>query len=230
MDCASALRLNPNNIKAWFRSASACLALDKIPEAEDACARGLEIDEANAPLKTLSKKIAERKAVVEAKEREIREREERARATRAMLRKALRDRNIPTRETDKPPEMEDAVLKLENPLDPSSALSVPVLFLYPVHAQSDFVKEFRETETLLEHLSYIFPLPWDEQKQYEPATVDCYVETMTGGLIKAGKKLPLLKILSSGKIEVVDGLLKFHVVPQSEAKDWIEDFKKRKTS
>lgn len=199
-------------------------------EAEDACARGLDVDKANAALTTLSKRIAERKLVVEAKERERREREDKARAQKATLKKALKDRNIPARETNKPPEMEDAVLKLEDPFDASSTLSVPVLFLYPMHAQSDFVKEFRENETLLDHLSYILPLPWDEEKHYQPATVDCYVETTTGGLIKAGKKLPLLKILTSGKIEVVDGLLKFNVVPQSQAKDWVEDFKKRRTT
>ena len=65
---------------------------------------------------------------------------------------------------------------------------------------------------------------------YQAGTVECYIETVAGGLIKAGKKLPLLKIISSGKVEIIDGLLKIHVVPQGRAASWIEDFKKGRRS
>ena len=124
--------------------------------------------------------------------------------------------------------MEDATVKLTQPLDHSSTLSIPVILLYPLHLQSDFVKAFQETESLGEHLSYIFPLPWDEKNEYKVESVDCYVETIANGLIKAGKKLPLLKILASGKVEIVDRLLKVNVVPQAKAAGWIEEFKKRR--
>jgi hypothetical protein len=86
-----------------------------------------------------------------------------------------------------------------------------------VHYQSDFIKVFYETETILDHLGYIFPLPWDSAKEYKKETVDCYMETISGGLIKVGKKLSLLRILSSGKVEVVDGLIKIYVVPSAKA-------------
>ncbi|KAJ3086626.1 40S ribosomal protein [Quaeritorhiza haematococci] len=42
-DCAEAIKLNPQNVKAWFRSARACLELDKISEALDCCDRGLKV-------------------------------------------------------------------------------------------------------------------------------------------------------------------------------------------
>jgi hypothetical protein len=142
-----------------------------------------------------------------------------------MLVLALKARNIPSRTTDKAPDAEDAVVKLSDPLDASSTLSVPVVFLYPVHLQSDFIKSFEEGQSLNDHLSYIFPLPWDEKSEYTPAKVECYIETVSGGLIKAGKKLSLLKILASGKIEIVDGLLRVHVVPKDKAAEWIQDFK-----
>lgn len=220
--------MNPRNVKAWYRSATACFALDKIPEAEDACSRGLEVDPQNAALKTLSTKIAKRKKHLEDLERTRREREERKRNEEAALKSALKSRNIPTRTTSKPPEMEDAVICLEEPLNPASTLAFPVLLLYPLHLQSDFIKSFREDESVGQHLTYIMPLPWDEQHEYMPEGVECYVETLSGGLIKAGKKMALLRILSSGKVEIVDGLLKVNVLPKAKAAKWIEDFRRNR--
>ncbi|KAG8623422.1 hypothetical protein KVT40_008398 [Elsinoe batatas] len=224
-DCAATLVMNPQNVKAWYRSATACLALDKLPEAEDACHRGLEVDSSNVALKTLATKIAKRKQYVEDQENARRKREERERAEETALRTALKSRDIVTRNTAKAPDMEDAVLGLEDPLDPKSNLRFPVMLLYPIHAQSDFIKQFSEHENLAAHLEYILPLPWDEKSEYTFDNVDCYVPTITGGLVKAGKNMALLKILGSGKVEVVDGLLQINVVPRSQAKTWIEKWK-----
>jgi hypothetical protein len=138
---------------------------------------------------------------------------------------ALKSRNIASRTTDKAPDTEDAVVKLADPISPESTLSVPVVLLYSIHLQSDFVKAFEEDQTLHEHLLYIFPLPWDEESEYTVASVECYIETVAGGLIKAGKKVPLIKILATGKVEIVDGLLKVHVIPKVKADKWIEEFK-----
>lgn len=54
------------------------------------------------------------------------------------------------------------------------------------------------------------------------------METVAGGLIKVGKKMPLLKILSGGKVEVVDALVKINIVPTGKSKQWIEEMKARK--
>lgn len=229
-DCASTLKLNPRNVKAWYRSSSACLALDKIPEAEDACSRGLEVEPKNAALKTLQLKIQKRKEHLQQVEKNRKEREEREKVEAMTLKLALKRRNYVVRSTDKAPNMEDAALKLSDPLEPTSTLLVPVLLLYPLHAQSDFIKAFDETQSLAEHLSYIFedPLPWDEKREYSADNVECYIETIASGLIKAGRKLPLSKILSSGKVEIVDGLLRIYVVPKARAQEWIEDFKAKR--
>jgi hypothetical protein len=119
---------------------------------------------------------------------------------------------------------------LETPLDPTSELCFPVILLYPLHSQSDFVKAFSERENITEHLDYIFPLPWDEQKVYTPEGIEAYMETTAGGLIKAGKKMALGKILGSGKVEVTDGLVKINVVPKEKAAGWIAEFKRRKAA
>ncbi|KAF2656049.1 TPR repeat protein-like protein [Lophiostoma macrostomum CBS 122681] len=228
-DCASTLRVNPSNIKAFYRSGLACLALDKITEASDACSRGLKLEPSNASLKTLATKISTRQIQVEAATKLRREREERIASEKATLNLALNSRRILTRTTEQAPDLEDAAVKLEQVLDPSSTLSFPVMLLYPLHAQSDFIKAFSEKDKLQEHIEYIFPLPWDADKEYTLDNVEAYMETTTGGLIKAGKKLALGKILGSGKVEVIDGLVKMNIVPKDKASSWIDEFKRRRT-
>lgn len=222
------MRLNPANIKAWYRAASACLALDKIPEALDACNSGLKHEPNNSALKTLLSRISARQNHLTELERIRTERLERQKSEKATLRLALKTRKIPTRSTDRPPEMPEASISLEDPLELTSTLTFPVILLYPVHAQTDFIKAFREDDNLNIHLEYILPLPWDEAGEYTMEGTECYMETIEGGLIKAGKKLSLLKLLSSGKVEVVDGLVRVSVVPKEKAKGWIEDFKTRR--
>lgn len=226
-DCASTLRINPSNVKAFYRSATACLALDRLPEAIDACERGLALDAQNAPLKALQTKITSRKDHIASVEKTRREREEKAASERATLKLALKARNIFTRTTDQPPDLEDAAIKLANPMDPSSTITYPVILLYPIHSQSDFIKAFGETEKLGQHLEYIFPLPWDEKHEYTVDNVEAYMETTAGGLIKVGKKILLGKVLGCGKVEILDGLVKINIVPKDKAAGWIEEFKKR---
>jgi hypothetical protein len=228
LDCAQTIRLNPSNVKALYRSATACLALDKLAEAADACDRGLAIDSNNASMKALKGKVSKRREYVDSVERARKERQAQVAAERLTLQLALKSRNILTRKTEHPPDLEDAELKLENPLDPSSTLSFPVILLYPTESQSDFIKAFSEKEKLGEHLDYIFPLPWDEKNEYTPDSVEAYMETSAGGLIKVGKKMSLGKVLGSGKPEVVDSLVTISVVPKDRAAGWIEEFKKRK--
>lgn len=229
LDCAATLKLNPKNIKAFYRSAMALLKLDKIAEAEDAAARGLQMDPDNKALQTATSKIADRKAAVERTAAKRRAAEEAARKENLVLSTALRARQIRTRKTDQPPEMEDARIRLvPDPLSPESTVEFPAVFLYPMDAQSDFIKSFSEMHSIADHLDYIFPLPWDTKKQYTINSVECFMETVTGGLIKAGKKLPLLQILSGGKVEVVDELVRIHVVPTSKSGAFIAEMKARK--
>jgi hypothetical protein len=161
-------------------------------------------------------------------EKTRRERLEKATSERATLKLALKSRGIKTKSTEQAPDLEDAAIKLENSLDPSSTLAFPVLILYPTHSQSDFIKAFAETDTLTQHLDYIFPLPWDTAEEFKVDNIEAYMETVAGGLIKVGKKMTLGKVLGSGKCEVVDGLARMSVMPKSKAQDWIAEFKKRR--
>ncbi|KAH9207698.1 hypothetical protein DL95DRAFT_48702 [Leptodontidium sp. 2 PMI_412] len=231
LDCGSALRINPRNVKAFYRCSKALLALDRIVEADDACARGLAIDPDNKALQGVAKEIIKRNEIVAARKKKDLEREQRKRLEAVTLAAALKARNIKTRKTAQPPEMEDAAISLvPEPTDPTSTLSFPTVLLYPLHLESDFIKAFNETEPLGHHLSYILPLPWDKSGEYTPMGVECYMETITGGLIKVGRKVPLLKVLSEGKVEIVDEVVKIFVVPKPKADGWIREFKMKKAA
>ncbi|QPG94793.1 hypothetical protein C2857_006990 [Epichloe festucae Fl1] len=230
-DCAAALRLNPANLKACYRSAKALLKVDRIEEADDVCARGLAVDAENKPLRQVAEDIAMRAREMDAKSKRAAERKATARRREMLLWAALKARNIPTRTTAQPPEMGDTKLELvPDPDDPTSSLAFPTVLLYPEDLESDFVKAFNETQTLEDHLSYVFPLPWDKRGDYIVAGVSCYVETREGGVLKMGKRVPLLKVLGMGRVEVVDEVVRIYVLPNAKALSWIDKFKRAKAA
>ena len=229
LDCFAALKINPNNVKAHYRSALALLALDKVHEALDICHRGINLDDANAPMQKLLERIQSRAAVMEQQMRNREAEEQRKFQEKRMLETALTARKIQVRGSKHPPNLEDSEIRLSpNPLSLKSLLEFPIMLLYPLHNQSDFIKAAAENRSLSDHLSYILPLPWDEKGEYKAPRVDCYMDTTSGGMIKVGKKLTLLEVLSNGKTEVVDSLVRVHVVPTLLAPEWLAEVKRKK--
>lgn len=55
------------NIKALYRSAKACLAIDKLDEAEDAITRAMNLDPSNSTFQNLKLEIAQRRGIVDAR-------------------------------------------------------------------------------------------------------------------------------------------------------------------
>ncbi|TLS31053.1 hypothetical protein PpBr36_03003 [Pyricularia pennisetigena] len=226
LDCAQTLHLNPRNVKAFYRSAKALSAMGKMPEAEDAAKRGLAIDPDNAALKAVAAEIAERQAKLSAKQKAEAERQARERRRQLLVKAAIRQRGVRMRTTPKPPEMEDARVQLVPDPDDvaNSELAFPAIILYPVDAQSDFIKAFGENDCMNSHLSYLLPLPWDRDASYTQTGVECYVATEKGSLVKLGKKVPLIKVLSMPSVVVEDELVRIFVLPKSKAAKWVKDF------
>ena len=216
------------NVKAYYRSSSALLALHKFAEALDAAEHGSAIEPSNTSLKSLLSNIAAKQTAATTTELKRQKREAKANREEIVLKAALAARGIKVRMTGKPPEMEDAMIRLvPDPESPSSLLAFPVLLLYPEHGQSDLIKSVGEAETLGHYLEEVFPLPWDEARQYTKTGVELFMETATGGLTKVGKKVSLLMVLGEGKVEVVDGLIRAWVVPKERVPSWVAEMKKR---
>lgn len=179
-------------------------------------------------MKALLEKIQVRARVRQEADRKRRAELERLKQERLTLATALKAKNIRMKGTGKPPDMADAAVRLvPDPLSPTSTLEFPTMFLYPMHNQSDLIKAFAESDAIDQHLSYMLPAPWDSRAEYTIDGVDCYMDTNTGGMVKVGKKVTLLEILSNDKIDVVDGLVRIHVVPQRSATRWIEEVKNK---
>lgn len=69
-DCSKALTINPKSPKAYYRSASALLALDRLDEALDCCDRCLTYDADNANVQDLRKKVSKLKDAKEKRQAE----------------------------------------------------------------------------------------------------------------------------------------------------------------
>ncbi|RPA98462.1 TPR-like protein [Choiromyces venosus 120613-1] len=233
-DSKSALQLNPHNTKAWYRSARALLALDKLPESLQCIDNGLTTSPTNKPLIALQEQALSRQSHLASLESARQERLQRQHAIERTLAASLLARGITLRKTAHPPDMEDVQVHLENPLDPASELLFPAIFLYPLTSQSDFVKAFPLSLEVGEQLKVVlaeFP-EWDHEKAYSPPSkVEVFTETKTGGLVKVGKKATLGSVIGGGgekgKVEVVDGLVKFLIVPKGEVGVFLEDWKGR---
>ena len=179
-------------------------------------------------MKALSGKIEARRQVLATINENKRAQVERERKIKATLTTALKKRNIRVRRTSQPPDLEDATIHLEpDPLSLESSLCFPLLLLYPLHAQSDFIKAVSEVDTIQQHLEYIFPLPWDQDQEYTINLIDIYMETSSAGLIKVGKNLSLSKVLANDQVEVVDDLVNVNIVPKAKASGWITEMKAR---
>lgn len=229
LDSAAALALNPRNVKAWYRSARALLAVGRVSEARDAVAGGLAADPGNGPLQGLRREV-EAKAASEAR-RAAEEEARKEEAARAgwRLRMALEARGVRVRKSERPPDMGDAKLELvEGGEGGEGTLNFPAVLLYPAHYESDFIKAFSEKENLMQHFGYVFPLPWDKAGEYSANGVECFMETVTGGLVKVGKKVALLKVVTLDNVEVVDGVVRIFVIPKAKAEAWVAEFKAAK--
>ena len=230
-DSVHVIQLNPMNIKAHYRLVTAQLALSNLFNANTALNTALALSPHDTSLGALQKKLASRSEEVQRTEAARQEREARKMLEGRTLLAALKARNIRMRKTSKPPDMEDAVIHLEpDPVSPASVVHFPVLILYPLASQSDLIKSFAETSTLVEHLDYIVQdLPWDQHGAYKNVKdLECFMDTVTGGMIKVGKRVPLRDVLGGDKVELVDGIVRIMVLPGKEVGPWVEEMKRKK--
>jgi len=102
-DCGRVLRGDGKNVKALYRVARACFALDKLDEAEDAVNRAIDLDSSNKSFHALLADISKRRGVVNARNDETRKREQHKREVERTLKAALKVRS-PSFNVDPRPE------------------------------------------------------------------------------------------------------------------------------
>ncbi|XP_019165707.1 PREDICTED: tetratricopeptide repeat protein 4 homolog isoform X1 [Ipomoea nil] len=181
-DAEEAIKLNPANVKAFYRAAKASVSLNLLDEAKSYCEKGLEQSSSNDDLKKLAKQIDTLKYEQERREAEI----SKAIAAAKGLISAFEDRNLKIGKA-----MYRELTGLKKPrLDKNNILHWPVVLLYPEVMSSDFIEDFCETDMFSAHLDMMFsedcpPLTWDEGNAYTRDALELYC--------KAGSEVPLSK-------------------------------------
>lgn len=108
--------------------------------------------------------------------------------------------------------------------------SFPVLFLYPQHAQCDFVESFLEDDFFADHLDRLFACQadWDVEGKYtSTCKVKLYmVKQSTGSLIEVDLEWQLLDVFKKGIITSYHrGLLAVHILPKDNHSEFTGRFK-----
>lgn len=268
-DTSQVLGLNKANEKAYYRATKALIALDRCEDAVQCAKAALAVNPDNEAMRALEKKAEERLEKLAKAEEEKKERKRREEGMQKALQQALVVRGLWLETTPRPPDNPQPAHFDPESLPPQSSLSLPLLgltkwtppdvirtplilplfFIYPQHAQSDFISDYHEDTPLSAYLSTIFPsstrgsLPWDTKGEYYDENLQVYATTRKQRLLKLGKKLTLRQVMDQGFKEadlskgedgvkdrdglvMRDGILSLVVVPKGKAeKAWVEGFK-----
>ena len=233
-DCKKVLILDDKNIKACFRAAKALFLVERYDESKQLLNYGLSIDSSNTSLLQLSRQVDEKvKKIEEAKQRKEKEENER-KMKQSILDNSIKLRHIQVVKSTRPPELlEEATIRLEDPTDYESQLIFPAMILYPTIDEFDFVAEISELSTPSEILSIVFDRPkeWFEDPKhagFKPEKMVCFMETISGGLIKIGKNVAINTALmaDSPKAPLFDNGLRLYVVTKEASKQWISTWDK----
>lgn len=234
-DCKMALSINPKNLKCYYRMGKAFFALDKLDEAQETVDFGLKIDDSNVSLQNLlnniTKRLADLKLIKETKLKEQQEKENK----KIMLESAMTLRNVKSIITKEPAELlKEAKAKLEDPMDFESQIIYPAIIMYPTTNEFDFIGEVSELTTVQELIDLVMQRPeeWfqdESHKNFSAKSLLAFMETESGGLIKAGKKLTFHDILKkeTPSVPLFDSALKIFLVPKVESESWISKWDKK---
>ena len=264
-DTSRVLGLNARSEKAYYRATRALIALERYQDAAKCAALGLQVNAHNHAIAALHAKAEQKQAQKLQTQQDAKERESRKQRMAKAVQQALVARGLWIQTTARPPDNPKPVHFDPDCLAPGSRLSLPltqtwtppdiirtplilpVFWMYPQHAQSDFIPDCHEDTPLSTYLSTMFPrslvgsLPWDTGREYWDANLHVYATTRKKRLLKLGKKLSLREVMDQAfqtgqgqgqgvadrdGLVMSDGVLSLVVLPKGEAETrWVEQFK-----
>ncbi|CAK9067880.1 unnamed protein product [Durusdinium trenchii] len=191
-DCRHAVRLDPSNLKAWFRGAQASEAMGLAEQGLKFCQGALKIDPKEPEVVRVQKQLqvkleSQKDAQAEMRKVDAREKDERkAKASAVESFLQLRGCRLG------PVLFDMSMYRMANggltphPMlvgeDPDMTVEWPMLLLYDEVNQSDFVAAFDERYALEDQLQMMFPedrhVEWDEQGKYVWSRLAAYLELL----------------------------------------------------
>jgi tetratricopeptide (TPR) repeat protein len=230
-DCKSALLIDPEMEKAWFRAAKACLKTFKIVEAQDCIQRGLavcyfyvynkKVNPENESLLSIEVECQEAIVNLDILNAKTKAREDEVKRVERDLLSNLVDRKAQFLDADgksvvSPPSFRHPYSGEHRvKQDESGLLLWPVMMMYPEHQESDFIAEFCEGNSFRDQLEVImsFPAPWDQEERYTVDTVSVYFISKNQndvGLIPLD--MTLQELISHEMFCILDGVVSIYVV------------------
>lgn len=221
-DSQSALKLDPKLLKAYYRMGKAFLKLDKLKDSREAIEFGLSIDN-DADLMKLLQQVQQRQESLHKAE----EKREKLRSEKVeTFNQAVAARNLTLVRTKNGDAK--AEFKLENAFDIESQLVFGALILFPVIEYSTYLMEVGELSTIDDILLTVFSA--EPIKDHTKDGCFVFMETLSGGLIKAGKNKTINELitLQAPKIPIIDNMLKIYIVEKAQSKQWLSTWDKEK--
>ncbi|KAK7482280.1 hypothetical protein BaRGS_00026523 [Batillaria attramentaria] len=187
-DCIFARKFKPDHMKAIVRGALCCDKMNKHADTIRWCEAGLMVDGTNKELTQLKSKAKTAKQLQERDERKQALKEKKEEEAMAQLLEVIKARGVSVASIPRTAEtahLSQTMLTDLDPVHPSGAhvfqdkdgcLHWPVLFLYPEYGQTDFIQDFHENSTFLDHIQHMFgpgtePAAWDEAHKYTPDSI-----------------------------------------------------------
>ena len=233
-DCKKALIIDESNVKACYRAGKAFFLVERFDEASQILQYGLSKDPENKAIKDTLSALTKKVALIEETKRKKEQAEYDAKLKETLLVNAVGLRHFHIIKLSRPAEfLENASLRLEDPTDYESQLLFPAMVLYPTIDEFDFIAEISELSTANDILAIVLDRPqsWFEDprhKNFTLKTLECYMETISGGLVKVGKKAAINGALMAdqAKAPLFDNALRLYVVPKQESAEWLKTWSK----
>ncbi|KAH3667155.1 hypothetical protein OGAPHI_002804 [Ogataea philodendri] len=231
-DAKECLKIQPKNVKALFRSAKAFLAIEKYDEADQILQYASSIDNSSPAFKVLVRQLEDRRRVLRELEEKRRLAEETKERRKSNLKQAVAVRNYISISRTDPSELPaGTAIRLEDPDDIETQLIIPTMVLYPTTDEFDLISEVSELSTSGDLIEIVLDRPesfFEDPKHTNFKQLEAFMETESGGLIKAGKKVTFNSILGSAspRVPLFDNMMRIFLVPKAESKTWISKWSK----
>lgn len=233
-DCKKALIIDENNVRACYRAGKAFFLVERYDEASQILQYGLTKDPENKPIKETLTALTKKVSLIEETKRKKEQAAYEKQLQETLLKNAIGLRRFQIIKSSRPAELlENATLRLEDPTDYESQLLFPAMVLYPTIDEFDFIAEISELSTATDILNVILDRPqtWFESPKHQNFTLkslECFMETTSGGLVKLGKKAAINGALmaDNAKAPLFDNALRLYVVPKPDSAEWLKTWSK----
>jgi len=223
IDCEKAIALVPSHMKAILRGCQCCFALKQYSNCQIWCDKGLKIDPKNEEIIKIRSESVRLYKEQERNERKRKAAQKKKEAAEAKVLDKVKSFNIKVEQKKDTLSLEDMEpchpAALQKPLhlhSETGELVFPVLFLYPEFGETDFIEEWSQSETIMQHIEVMFGddaerPPWDSQNRYRPENLVVYLESDDCKLLEIATNFTLLQALTLPKFTLKAGTPNFIV-------------------